>query len=200
MVRCGFLEAVLSGETCAVVHHPALRASRGSGPDRGGPRTRADRPAPGWSKAPHSNRLGPCSPGQGRIRGGFKHNPLPSPPTEPRSKVGSNNASWLILANLGQRVRPASACMTAGLGQPAMLRSVPGCGVGGCASHGPCGASRRRQAARGGARTRAVDPVDRQASRSDSWPLESPVSPPSPACSSTPGPPRTHQALSEVCG
>ena len=118
LMRCGFLLAVLSGVTCAVVHHPALRASRGSDPARGGPRTRADRPAPGWSKAPHSNRLGPCFPGQGRIRGGFKHNPLPSPPTEPRSKVGSNNASWLILANPDKSWSTCTTCFGIEDGRP----------------------------------------------------------------------------------
>ena len=57
--------------------------------------------------------------------------------------------------------------------------------LAGCASHGPCGASRCWRPVRGGARTRAVDPVDRQAPRSNSWPLEPPVSLPAPACSST---------------
>ena len=69
-------------------------------------------------------------------------------------------------------------------------------GAGLRASHGPFGASRCRRAVRGGSRTRAVDPVDRQASRSNSWPLESPASPTAPACSSAhPAHPRRHNLV-----
>ena len=60
-------------------------------------------------------------------------------------------------------------------------------------------ASRCCRPDRGGSRTRAVDPVDRQASRSHSWTLVSPVRAATTACSSTRCPHAPAELHSKAC-